>query len=69
MSWCLDRELVLSSLAPHAHGYACEAFLKDLFDSLAAQNPFHLRSVQIDGSFQLGHETYLVEGKVAGARR
>jgi hypothetical protein len=58
----------LSSLAPHARGYAFEAFLKDLFDAygLAAQDPFRLRGEQIDGSFQFGHETYLVEAKWQG---
>lgn len=39
--------------------------LKRLFDAygLAAQDPFRLKGEQIDGSFQLGNETYLVEAK------
>ena len=57
-----------TTLAPHARGYAFEGFLKDLFDAfgLAAQEPFRLRGEQIDGSFQLGSETYLVEAKWHG---
>jgi hypothetical protein len=55
----------LSVLAPQRRGYAFERFLKDLFDAygLAAQEPFRLRGEQIDGSFQLSNETYLVEAK------
>ncbi len=43
-------------------------FLKSLFDAfgLAAQEPFRLRGEQIDGSFQLGSETYLLEAKWHG---
>ena len=57
-----------TTLAPHARGYAFEGFLKGLFDAfgLAAQEPFRLRGEQIDGSFQLGSETYLVEAKWHG---
>ncbi len=42
--------------------------MKDLFDAygLAAQEPFRLRGEQIDGSFQFGSETYLVEAKWLG---
>lgn len=48
--------LQVTSLAPHARGYAVEGFLKDLFNGfgLAAQEPFRLRGEQIDGSFLLG---------------
>lgn len=58
----------LSSLAPQVRGYAFEGFLKDLFDaySLAAREPFRLRGEQIDGSFQFGNETYLLEAKWQG---
>ncbi len=58
----------LSALAPQARGYAFETFLKDLFNAygLAAQEPFRLRGEQIDGSFQFGNETYLVEAKWQG---
>lgn len=60
--------LRVTTLAPHARGYAFEGFLKGLFDAfgLAAQEPFRLRGEQIDGSFQLGSETYLVEAKWHG---
>lgn len=57
--------IALSKLSPQERGYAFEKFLKDLFNaySLAAQEPFSLRGEQIDGSFQFGNETYLVEAK------
>ncbi|MEW5669049.1 restriction endonuclease [Pseudomonas putida] len=55
----------IRELSPHARGYAFEGFLKELFDSsrLQARAPFRLVGEQIDGSFQLGNETYLVEAK------
>ena len=65
----IKAELIqVSSLAPHARGYAFEAFLKRLFDALglAAQEPFRLRGEQIDGSFQLASEIYLLEAKWQG---
>lgn len=73
----VDRQLItkikadllhVTALAPHARGYAFEAFLKGLFDvfGLAAQAPFRLRGEQIDGSFQLGSEIYLLEAKWHG---
>jgi hypothetical protein len=42
--------------------------LKDRFDAhgLAALEPFRLRDEQIDGSFQFGNETYLLEAKWHG---
>ncbi len=60
--------LRVTALAPHARGYAFEGFLKGLFDAfgLAAQEPFRLRGEQIDGSFQLGSEIYLLEAKWHG---
>ena len=60
--------LQVTALAPHARGYAFEGFLKGLFDTfgLAAQEPFRLRGEQIDGSFQLGSEIYLLEAKWHG---
>jgi hypothetical protein len=60
--------LQVGSLAAQARGYAFESFLKNLFDSfgLTAHDPFRLRGEQIDGSFQFGNETYLVEGKWHG---
>ena len=55
----------LWQMAPHPRGYAFEAYLKDLFNAfhLNARDPFTLVGEQIDGSFQLGHETYLLEAK------
>lgn len=60
--------LQITALAAQARGYAFEGFLKDLFDAfgLAAQEPFRLRGEQIDGSFQLGSEIYLLEAKWQG---
>lgn len=60
-----DSLIALSSLAPHPRGYAFEVFLRQLFDAfgLEAREPFRLRSEQIDGSFVLQGETYLVEAK------
>jgi hypothetical protein len=57
--------LQITSLPPQARGYAFESFLKGLFDAfgLAAHDPFKLRGEQIDGSFQLGGEIYLLEAK------
>jgi hypothetical protein len=53
----------LSLLAPQARGYAFEQFLKDLFSlsGLAPRDAFRLVGEQIDGSFQLQGETYLLE--------
>lgn len=62
----LKKELIsISQLTPQARGYALEKFLKQLFDvyGLAAIDPFKLKGEQIDGSFQLDNETYLVEAK------
>ncbi len=60
--------LQVTALAPHARGYAFESFLKGLFDAfgLAAHEPFRLRGEQIDGSFQLASEIYLLEAKWHG---
>jgi hypothetical protein len=60
-----SKLLELSSLAPHPRGYAFEAWLKEAFDcfGLEAREPFRLRGEQIDGSFVLQGETYLVEAK------
>ncbi len=60
-----ENLLGLHQLAAQARGYAFETFLKELFDAfgLAAREAFRLRGEQIDGSFQLGHETYLLEAK------
>jgi hypothetical protein len=62
----LGNELVqLSDLDPQARGYAFESFLKSLFDcfGLKARDSFRNRGEQIDGSFVLAQETYLLEAK------
>jgi len=60
-----DELLRLRSLEPHERGYSFEAFLKRSFDAsgLEARDPFRNTGEQIAGSFQLGHETYLLEAK------
>lgn len=57
--------LTLAKLDPHPRGFAFERFLKATFDAygLQAREPFRNRGEQIDGSFLLGHETYLLEAK------
>ena len=57
--------LVLAQLSPQARGYAFETILRDLFNvfSLEAREPFRLKGEQIDGSFVLQGEVYLVEAK------
>lgn len=66
----LKRDLLaVTSLQAHARGYAFERFLCGLFEAygLAPQEPFRLRGEQIDGSFQFGNDTYLVEAKWHGS--
>ncbi|GAB2883704.1 restriction endonuclease [Paraburkholderia jirisanensis] len=60
--------LQVASLSPQARGYAFEGFLKELFDTfgLTAREPFRLRGEQIDGSFQLRGDIYLLEAKWHG---
>jgi len=60
--------LEVGTLLPHARGYAFEAFLKNLFDAfqLAAREPFRVKGEQIDGSFELDNEVYLLEAKWHG---
>lgn len=57
--------LDLSKLAPQPRGYAFEKFLLELFDAfkLAPRGSFKLRGEQLDGTFVLHHETYLLEAK------
>lgn len=63
-----DGLIRISHLAPQERGYAYERFLKDLFDAngLAARASFRLIGEQIDGSFELSGETYLLEAKWTG---
>src|SRR6267143_167969 len=59
--------VIVGQLQPVERGYAYERFLKDLFDGngLAARASFRLVGEQIDGSFELAAETYLLEAKWA----
>jgi len=59
------RLLGITALPPQERGYAYEAFLKELFDAygLSARASFRLVGEQIDGSFVLHHDTYLLEAK------
>jgi len=52
-------------LAPVPRGFAFERLLDDAFSAfnLAPRKSFRLVGEQIDGSFHLAHETYLVEAK------
>lgn len=62
----LGQELIaISSFPPHERGYSFERFLKSLFDvyGMEGREPFRNRGEQIDGSFQLEGETYLLEAK------
>ena len=60
-----DALLQLSTLAPHPRGYAFEKFLKDVFEvhGLSPRSAFRLVGEQIDGSFAMSGETYLLEAK------
>ncbi len=57
--------LDLVRLEPQARGYAFERWLQDAFAAhgLMPREPFRLRGEQIDGSFILHDEVYLVEAK------
>jgi hypothetical protein len=55
----------LGGLDAHSRGYAFERFLNQLFSEfgLRPRPAFRLVGEQIDGSFQLGGHTYLLEAK------
>lgn len=62
----MRRELYgLRDLAPQPRGYAFEDFLKRAFDlfGLKAREPFRNVGEQIDGSFLLDDQIYLLEAK------
>jgi hypothetical protein len=61
--------LQVSQLQPQARGYAFEKFLKEFFDAygLMGRASFRLAGEQIDGSFVLDGETYLLEAKWTNA--
>lgn len=65
-----SKLIEISLLQPQARGYAYEAFLKDLFEvnALTPRASFRLVGEQIDGSFELEGETYLLEAKWQGQK-
>jgi hypothetical protein len=60
----------LGNMEPHRRGLAFEPFLKTIFSKfgLEARDAFRLRGEQIDGSFILANETYLLEAKWQNSR-
>jgi len=60
-----DALIALSPLDPQPRGYGFEKFLTKMFNSfgLNARGSFRLVGEQIDGSFELNGQTYLVEAK------
>lgn len=60
-----DQLIQLTSLKPQERGYAFETYLNETFEffGLAPRAPFRNRGEQIDGSFVLHKETYLLEAK------
>lgn len=60
-----SRLLEVTSLPPQKRGYEFEKFLKELFDAynLSARASFRLTGEQIDGSFVVHNDTYLLEAK------
>lgn len=61
----LKALMQLAAIDPHPRGYAFESFLKNLFDvsGMSGRASFRLLGEQIDGSFELDGETYLLEAK------
>lgn len=59
------RLLEVSASAPHQRGYDFEGFLRELFNAygLSARASFRLTGEQIDGSFVMHNETYLLKAK------
>lgn len=64
----IARLLEISQLDPQPRGLKFEGFLGELFESfgLAPRRDFRLVGEQIDGSFKLHGQTYLVEAKWHG---
>lgn len=60
----------IKELAPQARGYEFERFLTRYFYELGLEprEPFRNRGEQIDGSFLLGNEIYLLEAKYQAAQ-
>lgn len=61
----MSELLRITALPAQTRGYAYEAFLRDLFNAyrLSARASFRITGEQIDGSFVLHHEVYLLEAK------
>lgn len=62
----LKNQLIeMVKLKPQERGFAFENFLNDLFKAydLDPRSSFRIVGEQIDGSFQLGNDIYLVEAK------
>ncbi len=60
-----QQVMELSALGPVKRGFAFEEILKTMFalHGLAPREGFRLTGEQIDGSFELDNETYLVEAR------
>jgi Restriction endonuclease len=60
-----DRFMQLTAMAPQLRGFAFEKFLAEMFTAygLAPRGSFRLIGEQIDGSFHLNTDFYLVEAK------
>lgn len=69
-SYLKSEVLRLTSLGAQERGYAFEKFLVRLFEDfgMKPREPFRNRGEQIDGSFQLAGETYLLEAKWQNAQ-
>jgi len=61
----MDKLMKLTAMSPQQRGFAFETFLTELFGAygLAPRGSFRLTGEQIDGSFRLNADTYLVEAK------
>ena len=61
----ISHLLEVTALPPQKRGFEFERFLKALFDAyeLSARSSFRLTGEQIDGSFVMHNETYLLEAK------
>jgi len=65
-----QRLIDLTALEPQPRGYALESWLRDAFNlyGLEAREAFRNKGEQIDGSFVLHGETYLLEAKWQSAK-
>lgn len=65
-----EHLIEVSQLEPQQRGLQFEGFLNELFEAhgLAPRNAFRLTGEQIDGSFKMHAETYLVEAKWHGPK-